>query len=116
MPRLLFILSILLLAGPAAAQDERFEKRVRPILKQHCQRCHGDAKPKAGFDVRTKDSILIGAKAGKVLVPGDPKRSLILQLVLPETSRAISFHPHCITATLHWPWVTSARLPRLASC
>jgi hypothetical protein len=84
MPRLPFCLSILLFAGPTLAQDERFEKDVRPILKQHCQRCHGDKKPKAGFDVRTKEAILAGGLTGKVLTPGDPRRSLILQLVSPQ--------------------------------
>lgn len=84
MPRLPFILSILLFAGPTLAQDDRFEKHVQPILQQHCQRCHGDKKPKGGFDVRTKEAILIGAQTGKVLTPGDPKRSFILQMVSPE--------------------------------
>ena len=84
MPRLPFILSILLFPGPALAQDDRFEKHVRPILKQHCERCHGDKKLNGGLDVRTKEAILVGGQTGKVLTPGDPKRSLILQMVSPQ--------------------------------
>src|SRR5207248_5133706 len=29
--------------------DEFFEKEIRPLLVEHCHKCHGDAKPKGGL-------------------------------------------------------------------
>src|SRR4051812_35609579 len=44
------------LAATAAAPDgsdleRRFERVVRPFLKDHCLACHGAAKPKAQLDL-----------------------------------------------------------------
>jgi cytochrome c553 len=83
MRRLLVFCLPMLCANDVRAQDDHFEKRVQPILKEHCLRCHGPDKQRGGFDVRSAGSILKGAQTGKVLTPGQPGRSLILQLVAP---------------------------------
>ena len=47
----------LLLAGPFFARADdvpSFEKEVAPLLVSRCVRCHGDKKPKAGLDMRTR--------------------------------------------------------------
>ena len=40
-------------AAQSAAQIEYFEKRIRPILANHCAACHNTAGPKAGLDFST---------------------------------------------------------------
>ena len=52
MPRRFATILIFLGLTPLAAQDDHFEKRVRPLLKEQCQRCHGDNKLRGGFDER----------------------------------------------------------------
>ena len=31
------------------ADSEFFEKEVRPLLAEHCWKCHGDSQPKSGL-------------------------------------------------------------------
>jgi mono/diheme cytochrome c family protein len=47
------LLALLPLAGPARAEDASaaFEKRVLPILKDHCAECHSGPKPKGKLDL-----------------------------------------------------------------
>ncbi len=68
-------------ADPAAI--EFFEKRIRPLLADHCHTCHGsDAdKRKAGLRVDSRQHLLQGGDTGPALVPGEPDRSLILRAV-----------------------------------
>ncbi|WP_165229688.1 DUF1592 domain-containing protein [Aquisphaera insulae] len=42
---------LLLLGNPNAARCDGFEGNVRPLLQQHCLRCHGGEKPKGGVDL-----------------------------------------------------------------
>ncbi|MBL9124345.1 MAG: DUF1549 domain-containing protein, partial [Planctomycetaceae bacterium] len=65
-----------------AAAVEDFEKQVRPLLIQHCQRCHGDAaEPKGGLRLLSRADALAGGDTGPALVPGDPDASLLVQAV-----------------------------------
>jgi hypothetical protein len=71
-------------AGPArarAAGTPQFEKDVLPVLTARCLKCHGTAKPKAGLDLRTRAGILKGGESGPALVPGEPAKSLLLEMI-----------------------------------
>lgn len=78
----------LLLAGAAAprraaadpVEDSWFEKKIRPVLVQHCYGCHAaDAKSvKGGLRVDHRDGLRIGGDSGPAVVPGDPAKSLLL--------------------------------------
>ena len=68
------------------AEDGAFDAKIRPLLQNHCQRCHGGEDSRGGFDVRTSAAILRGSRTGKVLVPGSADRSLLMQLVAPQSN------------------------------
>jgi hypothetical protein len=61
----------------AGAEDAlTFEKDVRPILKTHCFRCHGEGdKLKGKLDLRLRRLAVTGGKSGPALVPGNPDGS-----------------------------------------
>jgi hypothetical protein len=64
--------------GPAAAAAPpapTFEGDVLPILRSACVSCHGGVTKKNGLDLRTRDSVLQGGKAGPAVVPGKPDES-----------------------------------------
>ncbi|MDB6059295.1 MAG: Planctomycete cytochrome [Verrucomicrobiales bacterium] len=64
---------------PASTRtDVTYEKDVAPLLKASCVRCHGAEKPKARLRLDSKEGILKGGSDGKVVVPGDSKKSLIV--------------------------------------
>ncbi|MBN9517975.1 DUF1553 domain-containing protein [bacterium] len=92
MPRsLLVVVAAGLLAAPAAAQPhpdaksaEFFEKKIRPVLVEHCYSCHSAEaaaknKLKGGLALDTRDAVLAGGDSGPALVAGDPAKSLIVE-------------------------------------
>jgi hypothetical protein len=68
-------------AGTNPGAAEFFEKEVRPLLADKCQKCHGGPRPRAGLSLTGRDPILTGGDSGPAAVPGRPRDSLILQAV-----------------------------------
>ncbi len=66
-------------ANPPA--EEFFEKEVRPLLVDHCLKCHGDTKPKGGLRLTSRTAILKGGDTGPAVVVGKPDDSLLIQAV-----------------------------------
>jgi hypothetical protein len=87
--RLLKFLLILTVAQSSMAevpsgQLEFFEKKVRPLLEEHCYKCHSEKSKKV------KGKLLLDSKAGwlkggdsgePVIVPGKPAESLLIKMI-----------------------------------
>lgn len=69
--------------GPPASPEaiEFFEKQVRPVLAEQCYSCHGEKMQMAGLRLDSRAAVLKGSDAGPVLVPGDPEKSRLIQVV-----------------------------------
>ncbi|MGL6094179.1 MAG: DUF1549 domain-containing protein, partial [Fimbriiglobus sp.] len=67
----------------AADPAEHFEKKVRPLLLDHCGKCHGlePKKIKGGLTLTTRAGLLEGGEAGPAVVAGKPTESLLIQSV-----------------------------------
>ena len=77
-------------AAEAAADEDGlafFEKRIRPVLVEHCYRCHAaDAKSvRGGLVVDTRDGLIIGGDSGAAIVPGKPDESLLIEALRYES-------------------------------
>ncbi|MDR3619171.1 MAG: PSD1 and planctomycete cytochrome C domain-containing protein [Paludisphaera borealis] len=76
-----------LLASANAADEPAstafFETKIRPVLVEHCAKCHGAAiaAPKGGLRVDTRDDVRRGGDSGPGVVPGKPDESLLLQAI-----------------------------------
>jgi hypothetical protein len=70
-------------ADSSAEVVEFFERKVRPVLAEHCYRCHSDrAKtPKGGLRVDGRNFLLKGGDSGPVVVPGSPDKSRLIEAV-----------------------------------
>jgi hypothetical protein len=70
-------------AAPPSAGVEFFEKRVRPVLVEHCYGCHsGQAKVvRGGFRLDSRHALRTGGKSGPAVVPGKPDASLLIRAV-----------------------------------
>ncbi|MBS1532589.1 MAG: chitobiase/beta-hexosaminidase C-terminal domain-containing protein [Bacteroidetes bacterium] len=61
---------------------------VQPIFDTKCIGCHNESKLKGGLMLIDEKSILKGGKDGKLIVPGQPQVSLLLQRIhLPEEEK-----------------------------
>jgi hypothetical protein len=71
--------------APATASGiEFFESKVRPLLVEHCYRCHSASgkKPKGGLLLDSRDGLRKGGDSGRpVVVAGKPEESLLIQAV-----------------------------------
>ncbi|MFO1451263.1 MAG: PSD1 and planctomycete cytochrome C domain-containing protein [Opitutaceae bacterium] len=72
-------------ADPAisAADLQFFETRVRPVLGEHCYKCHSHSadKIKGGLMVDSRAGLLQGGNSGPAVVPGNPDKSTLIQAV-----------------------------------
>ena len=70
-------------AEPGPEQLEFFEKRIRPILVEHCYACHGGGEKKTtgGLRLDARQGWETGGDSGPAIVPGKPDESLLIQAV-----------------------------------
>ena len=78
------ILAGLVTAPSQAVDDAFFENRIRPVLVEHCGKCHGlgdGAKVKGGLRLDNRKSLLAGGDNGPAIVPGDPAKSRLVTAI-----------------------------------
>lgn len=63
---------------PAAVS---FANDVLPIFEQHCAECHGSDEPEEGLVLTSYKDIMAGSFYGKVIKPGAPDESYLVELV-----------------------------------
>jgi hypothetical protein len=93
-PFWLVLLAILLPGGgkmrgaePTTSGDNKgvdfFESKIRPVLTQHCYKCHSasDGKSESGLTLDTREGIRKGGDRGPAVVPDDPGASLLLAAI-----------------------------------
>jgi hypothetical protein len=79
-------------ASPAGAPDPAasamtpeqlkfFEMKVRPLIAQHCAKCHGQKAQKGKLRLDTHEGILAGGENGPVVVPGNPDQSKLIEAI-----------------------------------
>jgi len=81
----------------AAAQDaglDLFEKRIRPVLVEHCYPCHSASAvtPQGGLLLDSADGIRRGGSSGVVVRPGNPDLSLLIRAIR-HTDKALKMPP-----------------------
>ena len=69
------------------AQDESqafdfFEQKIRPMLIERCQKCHGETKQWGGLRLDSAVSLRLGGENGAVVNPNKPDESEILRRVI----------------------------------
>ncbi len=67
--------------SPTAEQVAFFEKSIRPVLVRECYSCHATTaqKIRGGLTLDTREGLRKGGDSGAVIVPGDAKKSLLIQ-------------------------------------
>ena len=104
-PRLLAVLifgSVGHAAQLAPDSAEFFERKIRPLLAQHCYECHSASaeKLKGKLLLDSQEGILKGGESGPAVIPGEPERSLLIKAVryadkdlqMPPKNKRLSDH------------------------
>ena len=79
-PALVVMLAAAFTASAAPTPD--FSREVRPVLEQHCFKCHGPEKQKGGLRFDTKAGAFNTGESGeKAIVPGRGAESRLIKLV-----------------------------------
>ncbi len=70
-------------AEPTKEQLEFYKTKVAPLFSERCYKCHSAAegKSKGGLTLDSHEAFLKGGDDGKIVVPGDPASSMLLQRV-----------------------------------
>lgn len=70
-------------AETAAKGTAFFENKIRPVLVEHCYKCHSEAEDarKGGLLLDRQSGWLDGGDTGQTVVPGDVEGSLLIQAV-----------------------------------
>jgi hypothetical protein len=68
---------------PTTEQLNFFEKKIRPVLAEHCYKCHSERSEKirGGLVLDTRDGIRRGGDNGPAVVPGKLDESLLIEAV-----------------------------------
>ncbi len=77
-----FLLSLALQA-PDREGFDFFEKRIRPVLAEHCYTCHSAQAKRLKADLRldTREGLLKGGASGPAIVPGQPEKSRLVRAI-----------------------------------
>ena len=67
---------------PETADSTRFfETNVRPVLIEHCHKCHGAEKQWAGLRLDSREAIFKGGDSGPAAIAGKPDESLLIRAI-----------------------------------
>jgi mono/diheme cytochrome c family protein len=72
---------LLFLASRAAAEPVDYLRDIKPLLAEHCARCHGAAKQRSGLRLDTAAAIRQGGNSGPAIVPGNSTASILVKAV-----------------------------------
>jgi len=65
--------------GKGATSD--YIRDIKPLLTEHCYRCHGASQQKGGMRLDTAASALKGGEHGAIFKPGKSAESLLVQVI-----------------------------------
>ena len=67
------------LAAGASAGEVSFNREVRPLLNEHCVKCHGGVKEAGGMNLQFREEALKEGESGEIaIVPGKPEASAMI--------------------------------------
>tara|TARA_R110002096_G_scaffold26518_25_gene81860 strand:- start:5215 stop:6600 length:1386 start_codon:yes stop_codon:yes gene_type:complete len=78
------VFSTALLQSLVGQEKITYEEHVKPIFRQHCLKCHGNDKQKAGINLQSFGDAMKGGSGGEILIAGRSSQSLLYQSLIDE--------------------------------
>ena len=98
----------------ACAQQQRavsYAEDIVPIFRGYCMGCHqpgGQGYQASGFDLTTYESLMRGTRFGRMVIPGEPDMSNIVQLIEGRAQMRMPYGhrplPNCLRQEI-WSWI-----------
>ena len=67
---------------PNAADEEYFLSQVKPVLQEHCLRCHSGTMHPPALNLSNRDTAFTRSASGQDYIqPGSPDRSLLITAI-----------------------------------
>jgi hypothetical protein len=120
--------ALLFSSGPLSAQDsdlDFFEMKVRPLLSEHCFKCHGPSRHESGLRLDSLKNLRQGGDGGRVIVERDLARSRLLiavrymdpDLKMPPDDPLLDSQVKTLEEWVRrgTPWPTASRPPTTGS-
>jgi uncharacterized membrane protein len=119
-----------LLQKPSSEAEQYFLTEVKPVLQQHCLRCHNGALPAPALNLTSRETAFAKSASGRdFIVPGAPDRSLLVGAIgrkgthpkmMPRTDLSltddqIGMLREWIEDGAHWPAGEAGRLQAVAT-
>ena len=79
-PLSLFLIPFLFVAAASAAEPN-YDQHIKPLLRQHCLKCHGNDEQESGLNLQTYAAAMKGSNSGEIVVPGRSSQSLMYQII-----------------------------------
>ena len=97
------------LPAPATVKVD-FLRDIKPILENHCLKCHADEKPKSSFRLTSRESALKGGDHGVDIVPGQSAKSPLIiyvarldeEMAMPPEGRGIALNADQVALLRAW--------------
>jgi hypothetical protein len=70
---------------PTPDEAKFFEMKVRPLLAEHCWKCHGEEASKGGLRLDSLAHVMNGGESGGAITVGNVDESLLIQAVRYES-------------------------------
>lgn len=78
-------LLFIMLCGCATERKVEYQNDINPIIEKKCYKCHlppdGEGYLETGLNLESFDTLMDGNIYGKVIIPGDSRRSVLNKLV-----------------------------------
>ncbi|MFM2126275.1 MAG: hypothetical protein RL328_2726, partial [Acidobacteriota bacterium] len=79
---------------------QTFNAHIRPLLLQHCVKCHGGEKTRNDFDLTTREGLLKGGSSGSAIQPFRARDSRLLRLLAHTETPHMPDHGEKLADTL----------------
>ncbi|MBG86385.1 MAG: hypothetical protein CMO80_05725 [Verrucomicrobiales bacterium] len=75
------LLAIVFLPFAVAAATPNYDQHIKPLLRQHCLKCHGGDEQKSGLNMQNYAAAMKGGSGGRIVVPGRSSQSLLFEII-----------------------------------
>lgn len=81
--------------------ERTYDGQISPLLIARCSGCHGESGIQ-GLNVTSYESLMAGSVSGRVIIPGDPDGSVLVQKQSAQVPHFGQLSPQELQAVIEW--------------